>query len=66
MKGGGLDFEAMQAGDCATTTLFKIGVVLWVPQDDEVRLPVSAYAQALAQKIIDAGDCQLDPSIQPL
>ena len=55
MKGCGLDFDAMQVGDCATTTLFKIGVTLWVTGDDEVRILVSyAYARALAEKLRDA------------
>ena len=60
MKGCGLDFEAMKAGDCAVTTLFKISVVLWVTAEDEVRMLVSyAYARALAEKIKDASGCQI-------
>ena len=55
MKGGGLDFEAMKVGDCATTALFKIVVTLWVTSEDEVRMLVSyAYARALAEKLYDA------------
>ena len=55
MKGCGLDFETMKTGDCATTSLFKIGVTLWVSGQDEVRILVSyAYARALAEKLRDA------------
>ena len=60
MKGCGLDFEAMKAGDCAVTILFKINVVLWVTEQDEVQILVSyAFARALAEKIKDASDCRI-------
>ena len=56
MKGGGLDFEAMQPGDVAQTSLFKVSTLLWVESADEVYLmPSYTYARALVEKLLDAG-----------
>lgn len=59
MKGGGLDFDALNVGAVAQTTLFKISTLIWVVEPNEVRLLVPyTFARALAEKILDAGSDQ--------